>query len=85
MAEETKTTDLESIRLTQPCRVRWEDMEVVEGEHLRHCRYCDLPVYNFSKMSRSAALKVVEQQGGSLCAHIRRKPDGTIISLEEPA
>jgi hypothetical protein len=53
-------------------------------ERVRFCDQCNLYVYNISEMSRDAAIALVTQTEGRLCARFYRRPDGTVLTKDCP-
>lgn len=73
---------LDRVRVARPCPMRWEDLE---GDGcVRHCRACDLDVYNFSDMTRDEIARVLATAEGRLCAGFYRRADGTLIARDCP-
>jgi hypothetical protein len=73
---------LDRIRIASPCPVRWDQME--GDDRARHCRHCNLKVYNLSAMSREEATALVTGTEGRLCASFYRRPDGTVLTRDCP-
>lgn len=63
------------------CNVRWCDMESdSEGNpHVKHCPFCQLNVYDFSRLSPEAILDLLIAREGQLCAQCYVRADGTVI------
>ena len=73
---------LNEMRIASPCPVGWEQMS--GDERVRHCRLCDLHVYNISEMTRKEAQSLIEQSNGRICARLFRRADGTVITRDCP-
>jgi hypothetical protein len=73
---------LQQMRIASPCPVGWEQMS--GDERVRHCRLCDLHVYNISEMTRKEAQVLIEQSDGRICARLFRRADGTVITRDCP-
>ena len=59
-------------------------MKKVDGDRVRHCKECDLDVYDLSEMSRRDTMRLVEEHEGHLCVRFYRRRDGTILTQECP-
>jgi hypothetical protein len=84
-AELREATDpwLQAIRVTTPCRARWEDME---GDDVtRHCTHCDRDVYEISRMSRDEIAALFTRAAESPCVRLQRRHDGRIVTADCPA
>lgn len=76
---------LEQVRVASPCTMRWEEMQSVDGERIRHCAACDLDVYNLSGMSRADAESLIRSRSESrLCIRMFRRADGTVLTTDCP-
>src|SRR6185503_10945662 len=53
---------LDRLEIATPCTMRFEDMP--GDERVRHCRHCNLNVYNLSAMSRKDAEELVIRNEG---------------------
>jgi len=73
---------LNSLRIASPCPVGWEQM--TGDERKRHCRLCDLHVYNISEMSHGEVQSVIAKSEGRVCARLFRRADGTVITRDCP-
>lgn len=75
---------LTQVKVASPCPVKWEDM--TGGDAIRHCRQCDLHVYNFSNMKAAEAERILASRtpGERLCAYFYRRADGTILTQDCP-
>lgn len=71
---------LDDIEIASPCTVPWALMK--GSEWVRHCGRCDLNVYNLSALTREEALALVRRTEGRLCVHLRRRPDGTVVTQD---
>lgn len=50
----------------------------------RHCRRCNLNVYNLSEMSRNEAEAFLAECEGRVCVKLYRRHDGTVITKDCP-
>ncbi len=73
---------LEDVRIASPCPVRWDDMQ--GDDRVRHCKHCDLNVYNLSALSRAEAEHLIRTHEGRLCGGFHRRADGTILTRDCP-
>ncbi|MEA2205923.1 MAG: hypothetical protein QOE77_2699 [Blastocatellia bacterium] len=73
---------LNEMRIASPCPVGWDQMS--GDERVRHCRLCDLHVYNISEMTRKEAQSLIAQSEGRICARLFRRADGTMITRDCP-
>jgi hypothetical protein len=73
---------LEQIRIARPCPARWEDM--AGDDRARFCSLCRKNVYNLSSLSREAAVRLIAEHEGALCARLYRRGDGTILTADCP-
>ncbi|MGH9944210.1 MAG: carboxypeptidase-like regulatory domain-containing protein [Pyrinomonadaceae bacterium] len=53
-------------------------------ERVRFCGQCDKHVYDISKLTRRQAEDLVANTQRRLCARIIRRPDGSILTADEP-
>lgn len=83
MATDTRLEVLNNIRIASPCPMQWEDMDG-ESERIRHCRECDLHVYNLASMRGEEILDLIEGAEGRVCGVLFRRADGTIITSDCP-
>jgi ankyrin repeat protein len=74
---------LDRINISQPCRADWESM--IGNDQIRFCEHCDLHVNDLSRMTRSAALRLVTTSRGRLCVRYVRLPNGRISTSDVPA
>ena len=74
---------LEHIRVASPCSASWDSME--GDEKVRHCRACNLSVYNLAAMTRAEAEALLGSAGaGRVCARFYRRADGTVMTSDCP-
>lgn len=73
---------LELIQIASPCMSDWQAM--VGDERARHCRECNLQVYNLSDMTREEAETFLAQAEGRVCVRLFRRADGTVITRDCP-
>ncbi len=67
----------ERLTIATPCEMRWEDMK--GDARVRHCGACRLSVHNLSEMT-TLEVEALLQPGGSVCARLYRRPDGTVVT-----
>jgi Carboxypeptidase regulatory-like domain len=53
---------------------------MVGDERVRYCPDCKLDVYNFSSMSDEDVERIVPRREQRLCARVRQRPDGTVMT-----
>lgn len=53
-------------------------------QNIRHCSQCKLNVYNFSEMSESEIVNLLQRTDGRVCARLYRRADGTILTADCP-
>jgi hypothetical protein len=53
---------------------------MVGDERVRYCPDCKLDVYNFSTMSDEDVERIVSRREQQLCARVRQRPDGTVMT-----
>jgi Carboxypeptidase regulatory-like domain len=53
---------------------------MVGNESVRYCPECKLDVYNFSTMSDEEIEQIVSGSQQRLCARVRQRPDGTVMT-----
>ena len=70
--------------LATPCTADWDEMS--GDEKIRHCRQCDLNVYNVSAMTDEEVLEqmVMLTAGKKVCMSLYRRSDGTFITKDCP-
>jgi len=73
---------LNRIRVASPCPANWEEMS--GSDRVRFCRSCNLHVYDISRMSRRAAVRLIASTEGRLCIRMHRRADGTVMSRDCP-
>jgi hypothetical protein len=76
------STMIQKVRIASPCSEDWEKM--VGDDRVRHCRECNLNVYNFSAMSQREVNRLIAAKEGRLCARIYQRADGTILTRDCP-
>jgi len=71
-------------RITIPaaCDADWDAM--VGNDQVRFCKHCGLHVTNLSSMTRSQAMRFVEQSRGRLCVRYLQRPNGEILTKHIP-
>ena len=76
---------LDRVEILQPCPVSWRSMQRTDDAAVRFCPQCSKNVYSFSAMSREDAERMLAANEGQLCAQIRRRRNGTVITRNIPA
>ena len=69
---------LDRLRVASPCSASWDDMK--GDDRVRHCRLCQLNVYNLSAMDRAEAEALVRDREGRLCVRLFQREDGTVLT-----
>jgi hypothetical protein len=79
---EDKRFNLESMKVSSPCPVQWENMS--GDSKKRFCSDCKLNVYNISQMTRAEAEELLgtKRKGNRLCVKFYRSTDGTVITKD---
>lgn len=72
---------IKDVRIASPCTSDWAQM--TGTDRVRHCRECNLRVYDFSAMTVSE-IEGLLSRGGSVCARIYRRADGTMLTEDCP-
>jgi carboxypeptidase family protein len=72
-----------AFRIATPCSASWAEMQ--GNNKVRHCRQCELDVYNFSAMTSLEINQIVAARTGRLCARFYQRPDGTMLTENCPA
>jgi hypothetical protein len=71
------------VRIASPCSVPWESMR--GDDKTRHCALCNLNVHNFGAMTSEEIDAILRAAGGgSVCARIYRRADGTVLTADCP-
>ena len=73
----------DKLRTGSPCSADWDRM--VGNESVRYCPECKLNVYNFSTMSDEEIEQIVSGNQQRLCARVRQRPDGTVMTRNSSA
>lgn len=73
---------IDVIDIAWPCHVAWEQM--AGSSSVRHCRQCNLNVYNLSGMTRDEATKLIADHEGRLCVRFYRRADGAVLTKDCP-
>ncbi|MCB9603854.1 MAG: hypothetical protein H6720_26335 [Sandaracinus sp.] len=72
---------LAQVRITTPCRERWDAM--VGDDVVRHCARCGKDVYDLSTMRTSEAEALLARDG--TCVRLRRRRDGRVVTSDCPS
>lgn len=78
----SKIIPLEALELATPCKADWNAMS--GNDQVRFCGSFHKNVYNLAAMTRAEAESLVMQKEGNLCAILRRRADGTVITSDCP-
>lgn len=73
---------LDNIGIASPCSIPWESM--AGDERSRFCGSCNLNVYDFSGLSADQIRSLLIEKEGRICARLRRRADGKIITKDCP-
>ena len=73
---------LDRVLVASPCPAAWKDMR--GDERVRHCKLCNLNVYNLSELSRAEAEALIQSATGRLCIAYYQRADGTILTDDCP-
>lgn len=73
---------LNKVKIATPCKADWDKME--GDDRVRHCKQCDLNVFNISEMSQEEATKLIQNKTGRLCIQMYRRKDGTVLTNDCP-
>jgi hypothetical protein len=74
--------DINKLRVAAPCPVSWESMS--GDEKSRHCKMCDLNVYNVSEMTSAEVRNLIEKTEGRICGRLFLRADATVITKDCP-
>src|SRR5262249_32841839 len=77
-----KERRLDQFKIVSPCSTDWDQMS--GDEKRRFCVECDKFVYDFLQMTRQQIEAIVSIHQGRMCARIKRRPDGSLLTLETP-
>ncbi|MBX7224164.1 MAG: ankyrin repeat domain-containing protein [Blastocatellia bacterium] len=73
-----RLTILDRVSVKSPCQEDWNQMK--GNDTVRFCSHCSKSVHNLSEMTRSEAIKLVEQSKGRLCIRYVQTPNKSIIT-----
>jgi len=73
---------IENIRLKFNCPAAWEDMTVLDGG--RYCKLCEKKVYDFTDAKRDEFLKILFENGGSVCGRFRAEQAAPLVDKSFP-
>lgn len=76
-----RLVQLEGLKIAAPCPASWADME--GDDRTRFCRQCELHVHDLSAMTRAEGESLVANTTGRLCTRMTRRPNGTIVTLDD--
>ena len=77
----TRLVQLEGLKIATPCPASWADM--AGDDRTRYCQQCQLHVHDLSAMTRAEGEALVASSTGRLCTRMTRRPDGTIVTLDD--
>ncbi|MBX7223875.1 MAG: carboxypeptidase-like regulatory domain-containing protein [Blastocatellia bacterium] len=75
-------TILDRVSVKSPCHEDWNEMK--GNDTVRFCSHCCKSVHNLSEMTRSEAIKLVEQSKSRLCIRYVEGPNQSIITKPDP-
>ena len=81
MDNPTRLVQLEGLKIATPCPASWADM--TGDDRTRYCQQCQLHVHDLSAMTRAEGEALVASSTGRLCTRMTRRPDGTIVTLDD--
>jgi hypothetical protein len=67
-----KKSDVDSIRVKDPCNESWDEM--TGNDRVRFCTHCAKEVNNISELTRKEVARLVRESGGRLCVRYRTDP-----------
>jgi hypothetical protein len=74
---------IQDAQIAPPCKTSWDSM--CGDDRVRYCAECNNDVYNFAAMTAPEIQELLaSRQGGSLCARIYRRGDGTLLTRSCP-
>ncbi|HVL40163.1 MAG TPA: hypothetical protein VM328_12305 [Fimbriimonadaceae bacterium] len=73
---------LDQVKIASPCPASWNDME--GDDRVRFCQLCRLSVHDISAMTASEAEAFLFGSSGRICARMRRRRDGRVITRDCP-
>jgi hypothetical protein len=76
----TSANQLPILSIAEPCPMSWDSMQGCNTT--RFCTDCSKHVFNFSEMPRDQVQSLLHS-GESVCAQIRRLPDGSVMTRED--
>jgi hypothetical protein len=53
-------------------------------DQVRYCGLCEKNVYNFSAMTSTEVVELIQRHEGQLCARFYRRSDGTMLTTDCP-
>ncbi len=72
-----------TFRTGSPCSADWDRM--IGNEHVRYCPECKRDVYDFSKMKDKDIEQLLSLREQRLCARVRQRPNGIVITTDSSA
>ncbi len=66
--------------VASPCSMPWGRMP--GDERVRFCGVCRQNVYNIEALTRSEVQRLIADREGRVCARIRRRADGTVVTRD---
>lgn len=84
MKKISHSNSLPVLQIPTPCPMQWDQLN--GGDQKRFCDQCNKHVYNFSEMPAEEidlVLKSSAQSSQSVCAQIRRLPNGQILTADD--
>lgn len=68
------------LKIVRACDASWEHMQGTAS--VRHCQLCDQRVYSLDAMTMLEVEAMVRAANGEVCARLRRRRDGRIVTAE---
>lgn len=68
------------LSVEEPCSQSWDSMKGTDV--VRHCRECNLNVYNITAMTSSQAKELINKTEDRLCVRFFKRADGTVLTQD---
>lgn len=73
---------LNDLTVASPCPTTWDQM--TGDDRVRHCSFCDKPVYNLSAMTARDAIAFLNEREWRVCTQLFKRADGTVLTQDCP-
>lgn len=73
---------VDALRIASPCDVPWSAM--AGDDRVRHCGQCDRLVYQVARLTAEEVEALFRAGGEAPCLQLRRRADGTVITVDCP-